>query len=261
MTMNTRRMIAFLYYSLTLFVVLFSSIMVRNSFSGTPIDHIIVLFEENRTFDHYFGDYPGANGVTDNVSLPIYLGSNVTVSRFHLGNDSTPVPFSHNFLDAVDSYDNGKMDGFVWRTGNLTMGYYDNRDIPYYWNYASNYVLMDNFFTSCLGPSLPNHLYLIAGQSGKYKNNDKNATFDFPVIMDELDSNNISWRYYSDSVNYRTYGLWNPLPAFASFKNNTARLQNLQPNYQFLKDIKSGKLPAVSWVIPPGGKSEHPLLI
>ena len=178
------------------------------------------------------------------------------------------------------------MDGFVYAEGsNLTMGYYDNRELPYYWDYASKFVLMDNFFSSEMGPSLPNHLYLIAGQSGgltentqagtcesreichggsnKTSNNpyglSNNLTFNFTTVMDQLDSRGVSWKYYNgDKDDYKDAGYWNPLPAFASFKNNTSRLNNLAPNSQFLVDLAKGNLAQVTWVIPTEDESDHP---
>src|SRR5437867_2279932 len=74
---------------------------------------------------------------------------------------------SHSWNTAHSAWDNGKMDNFVLAEGSVnTMGYYDRQEIPYYWDYADNYVLDDNFFSSLMGPSFPNHLYIAAGQSG-----------------------------------------------------------------------------------------------
>jgi phospholipase C len=153
------------------------------------------------------------------------------------------------------------MDGFVYAEKSANaMGYYDSRDIPYYWDYASQYVLMDNFFTSEMGPSLPNHLYLIAGQSGNLTKDVNNFTLNFPTVMDQLDAHGVSWKYYNDGTNGYTHpGAWNPLPAFQSFKTNASRLKNLAPTAEFVNDVSAGKLSSVSWVIPSGmSESEHP---
>ncbi len=246
---------------------------------GIPIEHIVILYEENRTFDHYFGTYPGANGISMNIALPKTPGSNETVRPFHIPTTSTH-DLDHSNRAAKIAYNNGKMDGFVYaEKSNLTMGYYDSRDIPYYWDYASKFVLMDNFFTSQMGPSLPNHLYLIAGQSGGLIENPgpcqsreicgeqsknpyalpSNLVFDFKNVMDELDNRGISWKYYTgDEENYREAGYWNPLPAFASFKSNPSRLSNLAPNDRFLIDLANGNLAKVVWVIPEEDESDHP---
>ncbi len=248
--------------------------------ASIPIQHIVILYQENRTFDNYFGTYPGANGLSMNVALPKARESKETFNPFHLTNTSTR-DLDHSSRVARIAYDNGKMDGFVYAEGSdLTMGYYDDRELPYYWDYASKFVLMDNFFSSQMGPSLPNHLYLIAGQSGGLIENPgrcqsreicqgpssqnpyglpESLTFNFTNVMDELDSRGISWKYYTgDKDDYKDAGYWNPLPAFASFKNNPSRLNNLAPNDQFLVDLAKGNLAQVVWVIPTEDESDHP---
>jgi phospholipase C len=244
-----------------------------------PIEHILILYEENRTFDHYFGTYPGANGLPLHTALPKTPGSNETVAPFHLTTTKTK-DLDHSSRAARIAYDNGKMDGFVYvENSNLTMGYYDYRDLPYYWDYASKFVLMDNFYTSQMGPSLPNHLYLIAGQSGGLIDNPgrcqsreickepsrspyelpSNLTFDFRNVMDELDSRGISWKYYNGGrEDYKDATYWNPLPSFESFKKNQSRLSHLAPNDQFLIDLANGNLAKVVWVIPKEEESDHP---
>jgi phospholipase C len=228
--------------------------------NSTPIQHIVILFQENHAFDNYFGTYPGANGLNATIALPIENGSNATVSPFHLS--SLQEPSLDNSQGAARvAYDNGSMDGFVSAEHtNGTMGYYDSRDIPYYWDYASQFVLMDNFFTSMMGPSLPNHLYLIAGQSGNVTGDSQNIKLNFPVIMDELDSRGITWKYYSGfapHLNFTVFNSMNPLSAFASFQNNSSRLQNLAPNKAFQYDVRNGTLPNVTWVMPLGSQDEE----
>lgn len=230
----------------------------------TPIKHIVILYEENHAFDNYFGTYPGANGLNASIALPVKQGSYATVSPFHLSSSSVTGGLSNTATTAREAYDNGSMNGFVYAEKSAnTMGYYDYRDIPYYWDYASKYVLMDNFFTSEMGPSLPNHLYLIAGQSGNLTGNVNNFSLNFPTVMDQLDAHGVSWKYYNDGPNDYTHpGIWNPLPAFQSFKTNASRLKNLAPNAEFVHDVSAGKLPSVSWVIPSDiaqeKESEHP---
>jgi phospholipase C len=88
----------------------------------------------------------------------------------------------HAYSTAQIAYDDGRMDRFVYGgRSNLTMGYYDYRDIPYYWDYASKFVLTDNFCSE-MGPSLPNHLYLFPGQSGNLHDdvNLNQMTLNFP---------------------------------------------------------------------------------
>ena len=261
-----------LLFIILIFLVPVAGVSAQNATSGlasvqgsgagnsTPIQHIVILFQENHAFDNYFGTYPGANGLNATVALPVENGSNVTVSPFHLSSSQRP-SLDNSEGAARMAYNNGTMDGFVSAEHtNGTMGYYDSRDIPYYWDYASQFVLMDNFFSPVMGPSLPNHLYLIAGQSGNVTGNVQNPKLNFPVIMDELDSRGISWKYYAGIAkggNFRDIDAMNPLPAFASFQNNSSRLQNLAPSNVFIRDVRNGTLPSVSWVMPIGSRDEE----
>ena len=214
-----------------------------------PIKHVIVIIQENHTFDNYFGTYPGANGINASIALPTAPNSSDLVSPSHLSSAVPPLDLRHDREVALEAYGNGKMDGFVYaEKSNLTMGYFDYREIPYYWDYASQFVLADNYFTSVMGPSLPNLIYLFAGQSRGIDENVDNFTLNFPCIMDELDKEGISWRYY---------GVSNIFPAFASFKNNQSRFANCLPTDQFFSDISEGKLADVVW-IRNESFSEHP---
>ena len=133
-----------------------------------PIKHIVVIMQENRSFDNYFGTYPGANGIPKNVCMPIDPDQldRGCVTPFLSTNPITE-DMPHSYSASIIAYDNAKMDGFMLaETENpKTMSYYDNKTIPYYWDLAKHYVLADNFYSSVLSYSLPNHWYAIAGQA------------------------------------------------------------------------------------------------
>ena len=233
------------------------SVQASGAGNPTPIQHIVILFQENHAFDNYFGTYPGANGLNATVALAVKNGSSVTASPFHYSSLHPP-SLDNSEATARKAYDNGTMDGFVFAEHtNETMGYYDSRDIPYYWEYASQFVLMDNFFSSVMGPSLPNHLYLIAGQSGNLTRNVQTIQPSFPVIMDELNGRGITWKYYSGRAN--DSGRFNAiLPDFASLQTNASWLENLAPSNAFTSDIRNGTLPNVTWVMPTASQDEEP---
>jgi phospholipase C len=215
------------------------------------------MLQENHAFDNYFGTYPGANGLNATVALPVKNGSSVTASPFHYSSLHPP-SLDNSQAAAREAYDNGTMDGFV-RAENTTetMGYYDGRDIPYYWDYASQFVLMDNFFSSVMGPSTPNHLYLIAGQSGNLTRDVQKIKPSFPVIMDELNSRGITWKYYSGGAKgLRSFNAI--LPDFASLQTNASWLNNLAPSNAFTSDIRNGTLANVTWVTPMPSQDEEP---
>jgi phospholipase C len=141
--------------------------------ASLPIQHVVFLVKENRTFDVYFGKFPGANGVTVGHAStgPVTLGL--------LIDKSTP-DISHSWDSALTAYDDGGMDHFDLITGGAPLdageiphGYQQatRADIPNYWTLAEQFVLCDNFFSALHGPSFPNHLYTIAAQSGGVRDN------------------------------------------------------------------------------------------
>jgi len=238
---------------------------------GLPIKHVVIIVEENHTFDNYFGTYPGANGLNGSVGEPLGPGQPPTVPPWHIPGDTVSSDLCHTWECAHEAYDVGKLDGFISAQGgsNLSMGYFDYHQIPYYWDYASQFVLMDNFYSSVMTASLPNHLYLVAGQSGGLTGDSRgseinftsssvhNSTFYFPSIADELSSDNVSWKYYAGG--YNGLNNWNPLPAFESVENNQSMTARLAPPADFGPDVRAGRLPSVAWIMPAADdESEHP---
>ena len=252
------------------------------------IHHIIWIIQENRTFDNYFGTYPGADGIPPETCLPVLPGSTRCVEPFHMS-DGPLCDMSHDWNAAHAAWDNGRMDGFVWAEGsNYTMGYLDGRDIPNYWDYARHYVLADRFFSSLTGASLPNHVYTVAAQSGGLITNvcsadhdidelktvmDDDDGFSFGSIVKPLAANDISWKYYVETraplpggkndpchvfaPEPHQFGLWNPLPGFEAVRDNPALMSHLVDLKEFESDLKRGALPTVSWIVPDFQDSEH----
>jgi len=159
----------------------------------------------------------------------------------------------------VEDYNHGKMDGFVaGERTNETMGYFNPDLIPYYWDYASQYVLMDNWYSPFMGQSLPNHVYLIAGQAAPILNNSAAAlSYNFPTIVDELDAANVSWAYYAGD-HYMTNG-WNPLPSSTTYLKAHPNLQGIYETTDFPAAIAKPNFPSVAWIMPEtDALSEHP---
>ncbi len=225
------------------------------------IDHIIFLIQENHTFDNYFGTFPGAHGVTTDIKLPAEAGGAPAVSPFHFTAPLTH-DMEHSWEIAHVAMNGGKMDGFVYAERSAdTLGYYDGTDLPNYWAYARRFVLLDRFFSSLAGPSLPNHLYTVAGQSGGLVSNlgrPPAGGFNFPEIAEELERAGVSWSYYDGKANPRAFSLWNPMPGFTSFMNDQQLMTHLVHGSQFFRDLREGTLPAVSWIVPNDEESEHP---
>ncbi len=245
----------------------------------TPIQHLVVLLQENHSFDNYFGTYPGANGFPAGAKMPVdpkNLGAGY-VAPWHIGN-ATITDLSHSAATFADQYDKGKMDGFVSalnqrnQDGKLAMGYYDGSDIPYYWNLADNYVLFDEFFSSAKDGSFANHMYWVAGIPPVAPKGQKLSDIlaNDPTIFDRLQAAGVSWKFYvqnyDPTITYRNLGtsgnrasqvIWVPLLNFDRFIDDPALSSHIVDLNQYYIDLDNGTLPAVSYIIPSGA-SEHP---
>lgn len=133
-----------------------------------PIEHVVFVIKENRTFDHFFGRYPGADGATTGVTFD---GRTVPLGP---APDVFPEHIAHGFWSGLYAVDGGRMDGFDLISGGQSLdGYtqFDRAGIPNYWRYADRFVLADRFFTSEYGPTFVEHLYTIAAQSNGIMDN------------------------------------------------------------------------------------------
>jgi phospholipase C len=131
-----------------------------------PIQHVVFIVKENRSFDHYFGTYPGADGATTGVT---HDGKTVPLRD---APDIEPIDLPHSFTEGLVDIDGGKMDGLDLLEPDLA-GYsqHSRADLPHYFAYADRFVLADHFFTSQFGSTYPEHLYVAAAQSNKIVDN------------------------------------------------------------------------------------------
>jgi phospholipase C len=154
------------------------------------VKHVFVIYQENRSFDHYFGTYPGAENLASPLAQtrgfrqfdPI---GNGWVTPFRLTDPDTMSP-SQSYKVVSDKMNGGAMDAFVSTqerlsqkkltdaqaraVGLLTMSHYDCDTIPFLWKYAHTFALYDNIFSAMPGPSTPNAIELIAGQADSVTN-------------------------------------------------------------------------------------------
>jgi phospholipase C len=201
-----------------------------------PIQHVIIIMQENRSFDSYFGTYPGADGIPMQNGVPTVCApdplTGACVKPYRDPNDLN-LGGPHGASDSTTDVDGGKMDGFIQEstascsnhpnnpecsTANPpdVMGYHDGSQIPNYWAYANNFVLQDHMFESVASWSLPSHLYLVSGWSASCSNlqdpmscvSDLNqpdreyanhtAGYAWTDVTYLLSKHNISWAYYVD---------------------------------------------------------------
>ena len=217
------------------------------------IEHVVVVTMENRSFDHFFGWIPGADG--RQAGLQYTDNNGLTHSTYPLAPDYTgcghPDP-DHSYGPDRVAYDNGAMDGFLRAGANdiYAIGYYTETDIPLYAALAKNYTVCDRYFASFLGPTFPNRLFLWAGQTDRI--DDSVTLTSLPTIFDRLADAGVSHQYYFNNV---------PALAFWGLKY----LSSTSPFLTFLASAAAGILPAVSFVDPiftvlddGTGNDDHP---
>jgi phospholipase C len=245
----------------------------------TPIKHLVVLMQQNHSFDNYFGTYPGVDGIPPDICMPIDPAdprAEPCVKPFHIGN--LPIAdLNHSAATSRFQYNQGRMDGFIAalrrrnQDGTITMGYYNGQDVGYYWNLADEYVLFDRFFSSAHGGSLPNHMYWVTATPGTATNRIPLAGYaDLPTIFDRLEARGVSWKFYvqnyDPSITYRSLTsagsqpsqlLRVPLLNYARFVDNPALFARIVDLNDYFTDLQNGTLPAVAYIISSGA-SEHP---
>lgn len=252
------------------------------------IKHVIFIIKENRTFDQLFGTYPGANGATSGK-----ISTGQTVPLGHAPDQTYPLDPEHDFGGAVEAMDGGNMDRFDLLTGNpggmlLSYTQATQLDIPNYFNYANNFVLADNMYSSIKSDSFTNHLYTVAAQDtgailfkqvGRPHGNpgwgcddvptdqallmdnlgnlsEQFPCWDFQTLADSLENAKITWKFYAPPAGTVGYN-FSTLDAINHIRNSSLWTTNVVPDTQFVTDIATGKLPEVSWLVTGVG-SDHP---
>ena len=185
-----------------------------------PVQHIIVLMQENRSFDHYLGHLPGHG--QDDVDVAPAGTSNPLPPGVTDGSGSTVVPWTHGTSYCFDNpnhswsgshqaWNQGANDGFVIAsgtpnddegndpTGSRAMTYYDDSDLPFYYQLASTFAISDRYFSEVLGPTFPNRLYLYAGSSFGIVGDDIDTDL-HRTIFGVLNDRGISWKVYASEV-------------------------------------------------------------
>ncbi len=212
----------------------------RNSISpeDSGVEHIVVVTMENRSLDHFLGWLPGINGMQAGLQYVDSKGK--AHSTYPLAPDFRGCGHldpDHSYPGARICYDGGKMDGFLLDTANdvFCIGYYEQKDIPFYGALALNYTTFSQYFASILGPTFPNRIFMHAAQTDRLTD-DPYPSF-LPTIWDNLAAAGVSANYYYSNVPFLS--LW--LTKYTSITKTYS---------QFLSDCKNGTLPSVSFVDP-----------
>jgi phospholipase C len=253
--------------------------------SLADIQHVIILIQENRSFDHYFGVYPGVRGFGDRKALPGVFQQRGTngkrIHPFHF-NTNCIADLTHDWGPQHLSWNGGKMNRFLSAHQNAdapingvspaeeTMGYYTGRDLPFYYGLADKFTLCDGYHCSVIGPTDPNRLMSLTGSidpAGTHggplvetlvgTRGDFAGKFTWTTMPERLSARGISWKQYTDPAG----GIFdNVLPYFKQYAKGTALYnRGIVPTVDdFMSDLDSGKLPQVSWLLLGLNETEHP---
>lgn len=263
-----------------------------------PIQHVVIIIKENRSFDNIFGKFPGANGKTvgysNGIAMP--LKEDAVVSK----------DLPHGWGASPRVVNGGKMDGFCSLVGSKDCDaskhpqvnnanhspyvQFWQRDIPNYWTYAQDFVLADNFFSSSYGQSFPNHVYFAAADAYNIIDNPSQQvgpgahawgcdsepgttvpridpatnkrSFIFPCfdIPTLPDSLDAAGRSWRYyAATASQYGyVWSVLDSINHIRNGSEWTTNVLPVDNLISDINSGDLADVTYVTPVGPDSDHP---
>ena len=267
--------------------------------TGTIMDvqHVVILTQENRAFDHYFGTLSGVRGFSDRFPIPTVNGTvwsqpdehdkthliapfrfNTVQDFKYMRAEGTP----HNFVNAQDAWDLGRLDAWPSAKHNHSLGYFTREDIPFQFALAEAFTICDAYHCAIHAGTNPNRLFIWTGT------NDPSGTHHGPAIdngydnlksdpqghggyewvtyPERLTASGISWQIYQDMDDNFTD---NPLAGFKLYrmadKSTSAPLAELAARSlrtraldKLKEDVLADKLPQVSWIVATEAGSEHP---
>jgi phospholipase C len=280
--------------------------LVDDAFAAAPtehaplsdIEHVIFLMMENRSFDHYFGTYPGVRGFNDPHAIPGVFQQRGYRAGHGPDKDGRLYPFhlstkdlasyaecvddiTHNWGPQHEAWNNGKMDQWLTahlaadgaKIGPITMGYYEREDIPLYRSLADAFTICDSYFCSVLGPTDPNRVMSFSATLDPEGNHggpcletlvtdrvEQFGKFTWKTMPEHLTDAGVTWKVYQDASDLT---LLNPLLYFKKFLDPDTYLGKnanglITYPVDFAADVLAGTLPQVSWIFPDFLACDHP---
>jgi phospholipase C len=257
------------------------------------VEHVVILMQENRSFDHYFGTFPGVRGFGDRFTIPLPGGRTVwqqqdnfgvEVLPYHLdssiGNAQRVSGTPHGWLDAHAAWNQGRTGHWPKFKERQSMGYYREAELPFQFALANAFTICDAYHCSIHSSTNPNRLFMFTGTNGPggkgggpaidNTNDDLGPSADgytWTTYAERLQAAGISWKVYQDMADNFTD---NSLEGFQTFRaafetdassplvtrglSSTLSNNDLQG---LRNDVLAGALPQVSYVVAPAAYSEH----
>jgi len=255
------------------------------------VEHVVLLMQENRSFDHYFGTLSGVRGFDDHRAARLPGGGSVFRQPDPQNPDGYLLPYrlntqktaaqripstSHAWGVQHQAWNGGRMDGWMAAhrqadgdtKAQYVMGYFTREDIPFHYALADAFTICDNYHCSVLGPTHPNrYLWMTGtidadGRAGgpALDNNAAAGTYTWTSYPERLIQAGVSVKFYHEP------GGATGLPPIARMKayaeapasSPLADLLTPQPTGTFEDDARNDRLPTVSWIFPPTAADEHP---
>jgi phospholipase C len=259
-----------------------TSLAARRSRPGRlqDIEHVVIMIQENRSFDHYFGKLRGVRGFGDRSARRSFAqqdGQGGTLFPFHVDSRQTAggCTADPNHLWKAQ-HESVLMPGswvtshqaFNGKDAPVSMAYFDGRDIPYFYKLARAFTVCDQYFCSVMGPTDPNRSYAMTGtiDPGGLAGGPLLSAFpsqpprmSWTTMPEQLEARGISWKQYSAADSTFVDGD-NTLLFFKQYHSEPVLMaKGITPVFtDFLADAAAGNLPQVSWVIAPTAQLEHP---
>lgn len=276
-------------------------INVRKAIAATPnrghgsladIKHVVMLMQENRSFDHYFGTLSGVRGFDDPHALRISNGRPVFFQPDPTNPDGYLLPYrlntkisaaqaipstSHAWLVQHSAFNGGLMDNWLPahlaadgpNNGPYVMGYLTREDIPFQYALADAFTLLDAYHCAVLGDTGPNrHMWMsgtidpngLAGGPSLTTSGPPNQ-FSWTTYPKRLSDAGVSWKIYRQPGGLTGASAISKFTEFAQAQPGDPIFDNgvaVQPLGQFEYDCMTDSLPTVSWILPPSNADEHP---
>ena len=254
--------------------------------SASAIRHVVVLMQENRSFDHYFGTLRGVRGFDDRAAVQRTDGTSVfdqsdaqsaVVRPFLHGVPSAITDLDHSWQSTHAAWNEGNYDAWVRTKGAASMAHLDRAAIPYHFTLADSFTICDNYFCSVMGATNPNRLYLWSGTcdpqgvAGGPATDNTARDFSWTTYPERLQSAGVDWKIYQNVADnfddnaltwFRTFK--NAPPGTPLFDRGMASVPAISGDTcsdivtAIENDVRSGTLPFASWIVAPEECSEHP---
>jgi phospholipase C len=257
------------------------------------VEHVVILMQENRAFDHYFGTLEGVRGFGDRITIPLPGGRSVweqqradgtVVLPYHLdatmGNAQRVFGTPHFWLDAHQAWRNGIMDRWPQYKLDWSMGYYAEAELPFHFALARAFTVCDAYHASIHSSTNPNRLFMFTGTidpsglGGGPAITNKNDVvgppeegYTWTTYPERLEAAGVSWKVYQDLADnfsdnslagFRQYRQpffdGTPSPLVEKGLSTTLKAGSLD---ELRADAVGGRLPQVSWIVAPAVFSEH----